>query len=210
MLYVLAGVNGAGKSSIGGYLLTSRGLSWFNPDTFARELMVVARIDQEAANELAWAEGLRRFDAAIARKTNHAFETTLGGRTIARRIAAASRTHDVLMWFCGLDSPERHIARVRARVASGGHDIPPGRIRERYPNALANLIALMPRLAHLQVSDNSQEARRGVPVPDPRLVLAMENGRTTWPRAADAEALRRTPPWAKPLVEAAHQWAGRR
>ena len=38
VLYVLAGVNGAGKSSIGGQLLVSAGLTWFNPDTFAREL----------------------------------------------------------------------------------------------------------------------------------------------------------------------------
>ena len=39
VLYVLAGVNGAGKSSIGGGLLERAGLTWFNPDTFARELV---------------------------------------------------------------------------------------------------------------------------------------------------------------------------
>jgi predicted ABC-type ATPase len=37
VLYVLAGVNGAGKSSVGGHLLERDGLTWFNPDTFARE-----------------------------------------------------------------------------------------------------------------------------------------------------------------------------
>ena len=35
VLYVLAGVNGAGKSSVGGHLLERNGLTWFNPDTFA-------------------------------------------------------------------------------------------------------------------------------------------------------------------------------
>ncbi len=134
---------------------------------------------------------------------DHAFETTLGGHTIAARIAAAGETHDVMIWFGGLASPDRHVARVRARVAAGGHDIPEDRIRERYPRALQNLIALMPRLAHLQVYDNSAEAPTGAPVPDPVLVLEMEHGRMAWPSPGDVKALGRTPDWAKPLVEAA-------
>ena len=50
VLYVLAGVNGAGKSSIGGHLLTRAGLAWFNPDRFARELIAATGMDQTAAN----------------------------------------------------------------------------------------------------------------------------------------------------------------
>lgn len=33
VLCVLAGVNGAGKSSVGGQVLEQSGLAWFNPDT---------------------------------------------------------------------------------------------------------------------------------------------------------------------------------
>ena len=50
VLYVLAGVNGAGKSSIGGHLLERDGLTWFNPDTFAREFKAATGCDQETAN----------------------------------------------------------------------------------------------------------------------------------------------------------------
>ena len=39
ILYVLAGVNGAGKSSLGGHALRQAGLDWFNPDTFTRQLV---------------------------------------------------------------------------------------------------------------------------------------------------------------------------
>ena len=203
VLFVLAGVNGAGKSSIGGHVLERQGVTWFNPDTFARELAAASGCDQATANGHAWAESLRRLDEAMAGGHDHAFETTLGGHTIAARIAAACKTHDVMIWFCGLASPNRHVARVRARVAAGGHDIPEDRIRERYPRALQNLIALMPRLAHLQVYDNRAEAPTGAPVPDPVLVLEMKHGRTTWPSRGDVKALGRTPDWAKPLVEAA-------
>lgn len=92
VLYVLAGVNGAGKSSIGGHMLTREGLSWFNPDTFARELIEATGCDQESANGHAWAEGVRRLDDAVAAKQSYAFETTLGGRTVAAKILAAART----------------------------------------------------------------------------------------------------------------------
>jgi predicted kinase len=39
-ILVLAGVNGAGKSSVGGGTLEAYGLTWFDPDAFSRELMV--------------------------------------------------------------------------------------------------------------------------------------------------------------------------
>jgi predicted ABC-type ATPase len=201
VLFVLAGVNGAGKSSVGGHLLERAGLAWFNPDTFARELQATTGCDQEQANAAAWQEGMRRLDEAVATGANFAFETTLGGRTVPAKIRSASATHDVLMWFCGLSSPDLHVARVRARVAAGGHDIPEAKIRERYPAALQNLIALMPCLAHLQAYDNSVEAGPGEPIPDPLLVLEMKAGRLV--RPADVKSLERTPEWAKPLVEAA-------
>lgn len=203
VLYVLAGVNGAGKSSIGGHLLEQAGVTWFNPDGFARELLAATGCGQDEANAQAWAESLRRLDQALNRMRTHAFETTLGGRTVRARIRAATRTHDVMVWFCGLASPDLHVRRVRARVASGGHDIPEARIRERYPRAIANLIALMPDLAHLQVYDNSAEAAIGASVPDPILVLEMRAGKLISPLPHDPKALGATPDWAKPLVEAA-------
>lgn len=201
VLFVLAGVNGAGKSSVGGHLLTRRGLAWFNPDAFAREVMAATACSQAQANGLAWQEGLRRLDAAVAAARHHAFETTLGGHTLAARIRAATGSHDVLMWYCGLDSPERHLARIRGRVARGGHDIPEAKVRERWQTSRENLIALMPSLARLQIYDNSAEAGTGEPVPDPVLLAQMEVGRLVWPTTAGA--LRNTPDWAKPLLEAA-------
>lgn len=119
-LYVLAGTNGAGKSSIGGHLLERNGLTWFNPDTFARELMAATGCGQETANAHAWQECMRRLDEAIAKRWNLAFETTLGGKSVAAKILEAAKTHDVLIWFCGRSSPDLHIARVKPRVVAGG------------------------------------------------------------------------------------------
>lgn len=201
VLYVLAGVNGTGKSSIGGHVLEQAGLTWFNPDTFARELVVATGCDQTQANSAAWQEGMRRLDEAVAKGCHYAFETTLGGRSVPARIRTAATTHDVLIWFCGLSSPEQHVARVRARVVAGGHDIPEAKIRERYRTVLENLIVLLPHLAHLQVYDNSADVPPGAAVPDPVRVMEMEGGHLVWP--TELESLRNTPQWAKPLLQAA-------
>jgi predicted ABC-type ATPase len=202
-IFVLAGVNGAGKSSVGGALLANHGLTWFNPDTYARELMAQLGLDLAEVNARAWEYGRLQLEAAIAQGTNYAFETTLGGRTISDLLLKATQTHDVVMLFCGLSSPEQHIERVRSRVASGGHDIPETKIRERWVGSRANLIKLMPRLAHLQVFDNSAEALPGEDIPDPVLVLEMVGGRMVFPEPQNAPALMATPEWARPIVQAA-------
>jgi predicted ABC-type ATPase len=202
-ILVLAGVNGAGKSSVGGALLQQHGLTWFNPDTYARELMGELGVAQTEANARAWAYGRSALEAAIATRSNYAFETTLGGRTISRLLGAAAKTHSVGMLYCGLSSPEMHMARVAQRVAHGGHPIPEQKIRERWDASRINLIGLLPSLAQLQVFDNSANAPAGRPIPDPVLVLHVEGARVLVPSADDVAALASVPSWARPIAEAA-------
>ena len=202
VLFVLAGVNGAGKSTLLSRALTQRGLTWFDPDAFAREL-VNAGAAQRDANGRAWQQGMALLEAAIAGGHNHAHETTLGGRSMPAKIAEAALTHDVHVWYCGLDSPERHLERVRARVEAGGHDIDEQRIRERWESAPRNLIALMPVLRELRVYDNSQSVRMGEPIPVPCLLLQVRDQAVLRPDAEDLAALQALPTWSRPIVEAA-------
>ncbi|CAA9356641.1 MAG: hypothetical protein AVDCRST_MAG71-3079 [uncultured Lysobacter sp.] len=203
VLFVLAGVNGAGKSSIGGHALLAAGLDWFNPDAFARELIAATGCDAQTANAEAWSEGMRRLDRALASNRSHAFETTLGGRTVASKLLAAARTHNLHVMYFGLASPEQHIARVRARVAAGGHDIPEALTRARFESAQLNLLRLMPVLTRLQIYDNSAEADEDGVIPDPVLVLDYHDGRIRHPDPNDASSLKSTPHWARAIVEAA-------
>lgn len=105
------------------------------------------------------------------------------------------------MWFCGLDSPEHHLARIKLRVSQGGHDIPEAKVRERYTSSRLNLIALLPHLAALQVYDNSADAPLGQPVADPFLLLQMEGGKVT--SDTSFAVLQNIPVWARPIMEAA-------
>lgn len=201
VLYVLAGVNGAGKSSIGGYLLTQAGLTWYNPDDFARALVSDYGITQEQANIEAWQESVRRLQQAINQRHSFAFETTLGGQSITQYLLQACETHDVVVWYCGLREPQLHLDRIRLRVQNGGHDIPEAKVRQRWASSLKNLIILMPFLAHLRVYDNSTQFELGQAIDEPTLLLEMQAAKRLYP-ATLADAVR-TPEWAKPALEVA-------
>lgn len=95
-IYVLAGTNGAGKSSIAGAMLLKRRVEYFNPDEAARRILVAnPGAGQTQANGAAWLEGRRLLERAVDERLDLAFETTLGGRTITallkRAAAQASR-----------------------------------------------------------------------------------------------------------------------
>ena len=61
----------------------------------------------------------------------------------------------------------------------------------------------MPHVAYIKVYDNSEEAAADGTVPDPLLVLEMEDGKVTSPAPDDLEALRRAPEWTRAILEGA-------
>ena len=200
-IYVLAGTNGAGKSSVVGSAFTAAGAEYFNPDIAARQIRNAnPGMSVEAANSAAWNLGKRLLERAISDRGSFAFETTLGGATITALLEQASmRGTEVRIQYVGLNTPELHIARVRARVARGGHDIPEAKIRERFHQSRLHLIRLLPRLTELLVYDNSTEADPSTGAqPKPFLVLHMRKGSVV--KTCD---LARTPGWAKPILAAA-------
>jgi len=200
---VLAGTNGAGKSSVGGELLRQSGVPYYNPDAVAREILSEnPGMDLSEANGLAWQEEVRQLKEAIRLRQDFSFESTLGGATITGILQdALDAGLDVWIWYVGLESPELHIARVKARVAQGGHPIPEEAIRTRFNGSRRNLILLMGRLAELRVFDNSAQADPHLGhEPEPRLLLHLQNGKLVGP---SMEMLQQTPDWAKPIVEAA-------
>lgn len=207
-IVVLAGVNGAGKSSIGGQFAEAEEGFLFNPDTIAAQIKGLhPDIYTTQANAHGWQIGKALLESAIAEGRDYLFETTLGGNTIPALLEKAARAgHRLNVWFCGLDSPERHIQRVRKRAARGGHDIPVEKIHQRWRSSRENLIRLLPHIYHLRLYDNSYEAD---PVagqrPGPVLLLEMREGRITAP-----SDLSGAPEWAQPIIAAAiHLHTGR-
>lgn len=196
---VVAGANGAGKSSIAGEFAADRSLAYFNPDVFAAALMQSGRPIEEA-NALAWKAGYDRLRMAIDRGSGFAFETTLGGDSIIAELRRALKLRrDVHVLYVGLSSVDHHVARVKARVERGGHDIPLAKIRERYSRSLANLVTLVGKASTVQVFDNSTETDDGVP--SARLVFRMRGKKIVEP--SPSVLLQTCPDWAKPIAAAA-------
>jgi predicted ABC-type ATPase len=202
---LLAGTNGAGKSSIGGAFLRQAGGHYFNPDEVARAMRAAdPSLDVPEANGRAWAEGRRLLEEAIRDRRDFAFETTLGGATMTGLVLEACRQgFEVRVWYAGLATPELHAARVAARVRLGGHDIPERDIRRRYDQSRRNLVALLPHLTEVAVYDNSAEGDPATGArPRPALVLHMRRGRIVGP-----PDLTGTPVWARSIVAAARRVA---
>lgn len=214
-IFVLAGTNGAGKSSIGGANIRRRGGHYFNPDEAAAAIRRARpHLSATQANSAAWHEGKRLLQQAITQKLDYNFETTLGGRSFTRLLEeAAGQGFEVRIWYVGLLTAEHHIARVKARVAKGGHDIPEVDIRRRFDHSRLQLIQLLPHLTELRVYDNTAEAdpHAGL-APQPRLVLHWQRGVEGKPAhvAAPTQAtLADMPDWAKPIVAAALKEPGK-
>jgi predicted ABC-type ATPase len=200
-IYVLAGTNGAGRSSIGGAAIRERGADYFNPDEATRRIRLAnPSVSEREANSAAWHEGKRLLEEAIAKRSTFAIETTLGGKTITGLLLRAlAEGIEARIWYVGLATPELHIARVRARVARGGHDIPENKIRQRFEHSRVNLIRLLPQLTELRLFDNSTDADPATgAAPTPLLVLHIVEGKI----AAICD-LAQVPAWAKPIVAAA-------
>jgi len=200
-LYVVAGVNGAGKSSIFAELARQAGVLLFDADAVTQNLLDVnPGLGRDQANAIAWRTGADLLRKAIDQRLAFGLETTLGGTTIPGLLERSLQEgHPVFMSYVGLDGVELHIARVRQRVARGGHDVPEDRIRARYANSHANLIRLLPRLEGLRVFDNSTEANPAAgQAPVPTEIL-----RTTRGRIDTVIDLAAVPQWAKPVVAVA-------
>ena len=179
-------------------MLRASGADYYNPDEAAGEIRKGnPALGQKEANGLAWGKGRDLLRRAIDERKDFVFESTLGAHTIPAMLAeAADAGAAVHVWFVGLDGVERHLARVRARVKAGGHDIPEADIRRRYRTSRENLAWLMPKLASLHLYDNSTEANPASgKAPRPRLVLHLEGGRILAPTDLGA-----TPGWAKALA----------
>src|SRR5690242_12783943 len=125
-IIIIAGPNGAGKTSFANEYLPAEheALIFINADEIARELATTglsgAQLDLRAGRMM-----LEQIDEAIIQQREIMFETTLASMSYARKIPAwQTLGYHVSLIYLRLPSVEASIARVRRRVAAGGHDIP--------------------------------------------------------------------------------------
>lgn len=155
-LYVIAGCNGAGKTTASYTILPeildcrefvnadeiAKGLSPFQPDAVSFESGRIM---------------LDRINGLMADGTSFAFETTLATRSHKHKLVEAKRDgYSITLLFFWLMTAELAIERVRTRVLEGGHYIAPRVIERRYLRGIVNLFDIyLPLVDGALIFDNS-------------------------------------------------------
>jgi predicted ABC-type ATPase len=155
-LYIIAGCNGAGKTTASFTILPeildckefvnadeiATGLSPFQPESVALQ---AGRIM------------LTRIEELISKNVSFAFETTLSTKSYKNTIASAKeKGYQISLLFFWLQSTDLAKARVRTRVLEGGHNIESKVIERRYVNGIKNLFEIyLPIVDFALIFDNS-------------------------------------------------------
>lgn len=141
-LYIIAGCNGAGKTTAS-YTILPEILNckeFVNADEIARGL---SPFQPEKAGIEAGRLMLARIENLLELGENFAFETTLSTKSYVNLIKKAKRKgYRVTLLFLWLNSPELAVFRIKIRVKEGGHSIPEDVIRRRYKSGLINFFKL--------------------------------------------------------------------
>ena len=100
---------------------------------------------------------LQRLNYCVVHQMDFAFKTTLSGQNYIRFLKQCqNQNYQINLIFFWLNSPDLAIARVRQRVASGGHNIPEDIIIRRYYRGLKNLTQFYLTLCYTwRIYDNS-------------------------------------------------------
>ncbi len=150
IVVAIAGPNGAGKSTFYEVHMRSAGLRFVNADELARE----TGIDAYEAARLA--DNVRR--QLLASRESFVFETVFSdptGEKLSFLHEATDAGYTVVLCYIGLESADLSDQRVAMRVMQGGHDVPPDKIKERFPRTLENLGRALRELPFVLVFDNS-------------------------------------------------------
>jgi predicted ABC-type ATPase len=138
-IYLIAGCNGAGKTTFAKEFLPSIGVARFlNADEIARGL---SPLKPEAAAFKAGKLLLSEFRKLVERGQTFALESTLSGRTYVKLFEKAQlRGYEIELHFVWIPDVREAIRRVRQRVIEGGHDVPVDDIRRRFARSSQHLL----------------------------------------------------------------------
>ncbi|MCH5599451.1 zeta toxin family protein [Niabella ginsengisoli] len=155
-LYIIAGCNGAGKTTASFTILPeildckefvnadeiAKGLSPFQPE----------KVSFEAGRIM-----LKRINELLSNNESFAFETTLATKSYKTKILEARQNgYTITLLFFWLQSVALAKERVKIRVWEGGHNIPDDIIERRYFKGIKNLFDLyLPIIDGAFLFDNS-------------------------------------------------------
>jgi predicted ABC-type ATPase len=154
-IYIIAGCNGAGKTTAAYNLLPEvfKTVEFVNADEIARGL---SPFNPTGVAFQAGRIMLGRLEQLIKESQSFSFETTLSGLTYLDFIKKAKeKGYGVTFFFVYLNSVNLAVERVAIRVSKGGHSIPGDVIERRYHKGLTNFSRYAAEADDWYIYDNS-------------------------------------------------------
>ena len=167
-LWVLAGGNGAGKSTFYNLYLAKTGLNFVNADLIAQDIDPdnTAAISHQAATVAA-----KIREDLIAQGISFCFETVFSHESKIDFLGQAkARGYRIILVYVHLFDSSLNEARVKQRVAEGGHNVPKEKIHSRIPRTIRHIKTALSIVDEARIMDNSS---RGNPF---RQVVVMRDG----------------------------------
>ncbi|WP_271300758.1 AAA family ATPase [Sphingomonas sp. CV7422] len=172
ILWIVAGPNGSGKSSL--YNRTDiegwGGSVWIiNPDLLTAKIAEVEALTGAAANLVAVQRVEHWLEASIDAYQTIGVETVLSSPKY-RRLVQRARSHgfEIRMIYVVLDNADLQLARIRGRVAEGGHDVPADKVVAPRQRSFSELAWFAQQVDECLVFNNSTG--------EPELIAQKEGG----------------------------------
>ena len=169
LLLIIAGANGAGKSTAYENLKDISNLyndiTFINPDVITKQTAQslgygsvnnLPKELQQIINIQAGKQALRIRKESLDKRINFGIETTASSESILRLIDKAHQQNYIVhIIYVLLNSAELHIQRVNKRVSKGGHYVDKEDIIRRYKRSIELLPEIMQKADCMVIYDNS-------------------------------------------------------
>ena len=138
--YLLAGINGAGKSTFYNERLSSLRLPFINADVIAKEIDPQNNSHSDAISLKAQKLANERRDDFLKQKKSFVSETVFSHPSKIDLLHQAKQAGFLtILVFINLPSVEETIQRIKFRVGKGGHNVPTDKVLARYPRVMENI-----------------------------------------------------------------------
>lgn len=138
-VYIIAGPNGAGKTTFAKKFLPdyAKCPNFVNADLIAQGLSpFLPRLAAMKAGRLV----LGQIHGLAEKNLDFAFETTLAGKSYISFLKKLKKKgYSIHLFFLWIPNAELALARIKERVADGGHDVPAADVRRRFHRGIYNL-----------------------------------------------------------------------
>lgn len=153
-LWLLAGGNGAGKTTFYRLQLEPLGMPFVNADVLAKQLHP-DQPEQHSYEAARIAEAIRL--RLLQDGRTFCFETVFSHPSKIDFVATAKALgYEIVLVFIHLEQTQLNLARVAQRMSEGGHAVPDEKVKARIPRTLQLIKQVLPLSDQAYILDNSR------------------------------------------------------